>query len=209
VAFPKRLLNDEEELILDLRPHWIFMFLPSTALGAAIVIGIVLFVLRSDDGAGKYLPVPGIILLVLALIWFVAKYVVWRNTVFVLTSDRILTRRGVFAKRGVEIPLERINTVFFNQRIFERIVGAGDLGIESAGERGTESFTNIRRPAVVQREIYVAMENNENRKFDRIGSHDGSDFSVGEELERLHALKEKGALSEAEYEAQKARLLSS
>ena len=45
--------------------------------------------------------------------------------------------RGVLAKQGIEIPLERVNTVFFNQAIFERMLGAGDLTIESGGETGT------------------------------------------------------------------------
>ena len=33
-----------------------------------------------------------------------------------------------------------------------------------------QTFSNIRRPDVVQREIYVQMEDNENRKFDRIAA---------------------------------------
>ena len=119
--------------------------------------------------------------------------------------------RGVLTKAGIEIPLERINTVFFNQRIFERMVGAGDLGIESAGERGSETFENIRKPAIVQREIYVQMEANENRKFDRVGQGHGyapaPELSAVEQLERLHALYEKGALTAAQYEAEKARVL--
>jgi hypothetical protein len=82
---------------------------------------------------------------------------------FVLTTDRIISRRGFLHKEGTEIPLERINTVFFHQRILERMVGAGDLTIESAGERGSETFSDVRRPSVVQKEIYVQMEENENR----------------------------------------------
>jgi uncharacterized membrane protein YdbT with pleckstrin-like domain len=143
-------------------------------------------------------------------VWFVFRLLGWINTNFVLTSDRVITRRGVLTKAGIEIPLERINTVFFNQRIFERLVGAGDLGIESAGERGNETFENIRKPAIVQREIYVQMEDNENRKFDRI-SHGGGGggLSRAEQLERLHSLYERGGHTPAEYEAEKARVLGS
>lgn len=215
MAFPRKLLNHGEELILDLRPHWLAMAVPSLALAGAIVLGIAVPVAGPDGGVGRVLSLLALLVLLAALVWFLVRLLGWINTNFVLTSDRIITRRGVLTKAGIEIPLDRINTVFFNQRIFERMVGAGDLGIESAGERGNETFENIRKPAIVQREIYVQMEANENRKFDRIGQgHGGPGFapqpqalSSVEQLERLHALYEKGALTAAQYEAEKARVL--
>ena len=103
-----------------------------------------------------------------AVVWFVFRYAEWVTTNFVVTTDRVIYRSGVLAKHGIEIPLERINTVFFDQSIFERVLGRGRPAIESAGETGTE-FSDIRRPSFVQNEIYRQMEENENRKFDRIG----------------------------------------
>jgi uncharacterized membrane protein YdbT with pleckstrin-like domain len=202
VAFPRKLLNDTEELVLDLRPHWLAVALPTLLLVLAIVVGLVAALLSW--------PVPllwvALVLIVVALANFLIKLLGWSNTNFVLTSDRVITRRGVLTKSGIEIPLERINTVFFDQRFFERIVGAGDLAIESAGERGSETFENIRKPAIVQREIYVQMEDNENRKFDRVRGPAAA-ASSADELARFYALLQQGAISPAEYEAQKARLL--
>ena len=57
-------------------------------------------------------------------------------TYFVVTSRRVIYRSGVVSKRGVEIPLERINNINFHQRLIDRIIGAGDLDIESAGKDG-------------------------------------------------------------------------
>ena len=202
MAFPRKLLNDTEELVLDLRPHWLAVALPTLLLVLAIVVGLVAALLSW--------PVPllwvALVLIVVALANFLIKLLGWSNTNFVLTSDRVITRRGVLTKSGIEIPLERINTVFFDQRFFERIVGAGDLAIESAGERGSETFENIRKPAIVQREIYVQMEDNENRKFDRVRGPAAA-ASSADELARFYALLQQGAISPAEYEAQKARLL--
>jgi uncharacterized membrane protein YdbT with pleckstrin-like domain len=204
VAFPRKLLNDREELVLDLRPHWLAIAMPTLALFAACVLGIIAAVLSW--------PVPllwiALLLIVLALVNFLVKLLGWSNTNFVLTSDRIITRRGVLTKSGVEIPLERVNTVFFNQRLFERMVGAGDLAIESAGERGTEKFDNIRKPAIVQREIYVQMEENENRKFDRVRAPESmAGLSPVEQVERLHGLLQQGAITPDQYEAEKTRIL--
>src|SRR5690606_41281848 len=76
-----------------------------------------------------------------------------------------------------------------------------------AGEHGLQTFENVRNPIRVQQALYQEMEDNENRKFDRARGPVQS--SVADELEKLAALRDRGALSEAEFEAQKARLLSS
>ena len=108
-------------------------------------------------------------------LWFLFEWVKWSTTNFVLTTDRIITSEGFIAKKGMEIPLDRVNTVIFNQSVFERMVGAGDLGIESAGEQGNQHLSDIRKPAIVKNEIYRQIEANENRKFDRMRSGPGAD----------------------------------
>ena len=70
----------------------------------------------------------------------------------------MIYRTGVISKRGVEIPLERINNINFHQRLIDRIIGAGDLDIESAGKDGQSHFDFIRHPDGVQHEIYRQME---------------------------------------------------
>ncbi len=205
MAFPRKLLNEDEELVLDLRPHWLVLVLPSLALFGACALGIIVALSSLPTAA----VLGALVLVVVAAVWFVLRLLGWNNTNFVLTSDRIVSRRGVLTKSGVEIPLERINTVFFNQRFVERLVGAGDLGIESAGERGSETFDNIRRPAIVQREIYVQMEANENRKFDRVRHPGPAALSPVEQVEKLHALLQQGAITPEQFEAEKARILGS
>jgi len=144
------------------------------------------------------------------LVWFGLRYARWATTHFVVTSDRLIYRHGVLSKHGVEIPLERVNTVFFSQSILERVVGSGDLVIESAGEMGRQSFANVRKPSAVQNEIYRQMEANENRKFDRIGRVGGGGSpgaSVPEQIAQLDALRQQGVLTDAEFQAKKAELL--
>lgn len=204
MAFPRKLLNEREELVADLRPHWIFLAPSVTLLVVAIVAGIV--TLRYVDN--KILQVLVGVLVLASLVYFGLRWAVWATTNFVLTSDRIVSRRGVISKQGIEIPLERVNTVFFHQGVFERIIGAGDLTIESAGERGSETFEDIRRPAALQREIYVQMENNENRRYDRMGAGGGASLSVAEQLEKLHQLMSQGALTPEQFENEKQKLLA-
>jgi uncharacterized membrane protein YdbT with pleckstrin-like domain len=205
VAFPQKLLNDGEQVALDLRPHWWFMAEPTAALVGSILLGVI--ALQSDIDALKYVCA---VLLLFCLGWFGIRYAKWSTTNFVVTSDRVIHRYGVVAKHGIEIPLERINTVFFNQSIFERLLGAGDLGIESAGERGAETFEDVRKPAIVQNEIYRQMESNSNRMHGgrQQAPTQESALSIPEQIEKLDELRKRGVISEQEFAAKKADLLN-
>ena len=215
MAFPRNLLNGEEELVLDLRPHWFYLAAPMAAAVGAVVIALV--VLVGLDPSGTVDSIATIVLVgavLITLAWLAWMYMKWNTTMFVLTSDRLITRSGVLSKQGVEIPLERINTVFFKQSVFERILGSGDLAIESAGESGSESFSNIRKPSIVQKEIYVQMEANENRKFDRMRGHAGpadatahQPHTIPQQIDQLSELHQRGVLSDAEYQRKKSELL--
>jgi uncharacterized membrane protein YdbT with pleckstrin-like domain len=212
VPFPRRLLNDNEEIVLDLHPHWWFFAWPLLALLGAIALGLWLF---GGTDINAFQVSAGIVILV-ALAWFGWRYLRWVTTNFVVTTDRLIYRHGVLSKHGIEIPLDRVNTVFFRQSIFERIVGSGDLVIESAGEMGRQAFSNVRHPSAVQNEIYRQIEANENRKFDRVGmsaaaghaaAERSQNGSIGDQIRELDELRKQGLLSEQEFAVKKQQLL--
>ncbi len=202
MAFPSRLLNQGEEMILDLRPHWSFFALP------AIVLVVALGVLLALSAAGwpEWLQVVAAVATLAALVRFVIRYARWASTNFVITSDRLIHRRGVIAKEGIEIPLERVNTVFFRQSVLERVLRCGDLVIESGGERGRQAFSDIPRPSLVQNKIYRQIEDNQQRMVSGRDRPSGG-LSLVEQLERLDELCRRGVLTRAEFEAEKAQLL--
>jgi uncharacterized membrane protein YdbT with pleckstrin-like domain len=202
VAFPPNLLNADEQIVLDLRPHWWYFARQGAALVVAIAIGVLclLFLPRPVQLAAA-------VLLAGTLLWFLWTYLVWTNLNFVITTDRLIDRKGVFNRQGIEIPLERVNTVFFHQNLFERMIGSGDLVIESASEQGAQPVPNIRQPLRVQNEIYKQMERNENRKFDRVGSNAGSNQSIPDQIAKLAELHRQGVLTDAEFQAKKQQLL--
>jgi uncharacterized membrane protein YdbT with pleckstrin-like domain len=210
VAFPRRLLNDNEDIVLDLHPHWWFFAPPLLALVAVTAIGI--WVWGATDV--PWLQVPVAVMILGFLVWFGQRYTRWRNINFVVTTDRLIYRHGVLAKHGIEIPLDRVNTVFFRQSVFERMVGSGDLVIESAGEMGRQAFSNVRHPSGVQNEIYRQIEANENRKYDRVGQSvasnaaaDEHDGSIPSQIRELDELRRQGLLTDAEFAAKKQQLL--
>lgn len=202
MPYPKKLLNDYETVALDLHPHWWYFAEPVLALVGSVVFGIMVRVLLNGDDE-TFLTWVSIVLIVASAVWLAVRYAKWANTNFVITSDRIIFRSGVVAKSGIEIPLERVNNVLFNQSLFERLLGAGDLLIESGGEAGQQRFTDVRRPERVQNLIHAQMEVNEARRFGTPVS--GTD--VASQLEKLEGLLERGTLTQAEFDEQKRRLL--
>jgi membrane protein YdbS with pleckstrin-like domain len=213
MPYPQDALHPSEDLILDLHPHW-WYFAKSAAAGVVAVL-VALFVLAQGWDWAK---IPVALFLLGTLIWFLERYIRWISTHFVLTSDRVIYRSGVIAKRGIEIPLERINTIFFHQRIFERMLGLGDLEIESASKDGAQRFEDIKNPSKVQNEIYQQMESNEVKQANRISGAinfagaqvagaQPAPANVPEQIAQLAALRDQGHITPEEFETKKAELL--
>lgn len=205
MTFPRKNLNEGETIALDMHPHWWYFAEPAFSVVGSIALGI--WVATLDEGALKTL----LRWLVLALLvgtglWLLFRAATWRTTNFVITSQRIIFRQGLIAKRGMEIPLDRLNNVNFNQGVFERMLGAGDLLIESGGEDGQQRFTDIKDPAGVQNLLHSEVEKLRNRKGGGFAAPAAA-MSVPEQLERLEGLLERGSITQEEFDSQKAKLL--
>ncbi len=206
MPFPKKNLNANETIALDMHPHWWYFAEPAWSLFGSIVLGIIVLT-QTDAGTGarKGVGTLALVLLVGTAIWLVIRYLKWLTTNFVITSNRLIFRQGVIGKSGVEIPLERVNNVNFNQSVFERILGAGDLLIESGGEDGQQRFTDIRRPAQVQNLIHAQMEGHYQRRAGYTANAPTGDIS--EQLQRLEGMLQRGTLTQEEFDVQKGKLL--
>lgn len=198
MPFPRKLLNEGEDIVLDLHPHWWYFVKPVVVLVAGIVGAVAL---RDVDAAR----IAFLVVIVVAAVWLAVVYAKWATTNVVVTTDRLIHRVGVLGKQGKEIPLERVNDIAVSQTFFERLIGSGDVTIESGGERGQQVFTDIPKPFLVQNVIYTEME--------RAGARDAArasgsrELSIPEQLEKLDELRQRGVITQAEFDAKKAQLL--
>ena len=201
MPYPAKLLNPDESVALDLNPHWWYF---AESVSSFAVSGILWLFVFGQDERKSYLTYPIGVIALAALVWVIVRYLKWRTTYFVITSDRLIYRNGVIGKSGIEIPLERVNNVNFKQGIFERMIGAGDLLIESGGEDGQQRFTDVSHPDKVQNLIHMQMEDNQKRSFS-VNVTGGND--VATQLEKLEGLRDRGSITAEEFESQKRRLL--
>lgn len=209
MAFPKGLLADHEKVVFDLQPHWVAVVPQVIWTVLLAVVWVVANRLISEDlSYATNLKIGiAVVVLILWVIFAVTPFLRWKFTHFVLTSDRLITRNGIIAKHSKEIPLERINDVAFSQSVFERMLGAGDLMIESAGERGQNRITNVRKPEAVQLMIYKTTEENNARMMNPSAAPAAAPPSIPEQIEALARLKDQGSVTEEEFNAKKAELL--
>ncbi len=212
MPYPTNLLNDGEEIVLDLKPHWMYV-VPTIVVAVAATIAML--VLWAMTGWGWM----GIATLVVALLLGVnasQRWARWATTSFTITTDRVIFRQGLVSKNGVEIPLERVMNVNFNQSIWERMIGAGDLLIESGGRDGQSRFSDVRKPELVAKELHN-QTNRYTREPRAVIPQSGSDLPPpppapaadhADQLAKLHDLLTRGAITQAEYDTKKAELLN-
>lgn len=145
--------SHDEVLVLDLHPHWWRFVKP------VVVIIVTLAALanthRIPNNFLKDLAlITAQVLAILAVLNLALQSLKWYRTHFVLTSQRIIFQSGVIARKRVEISLHKINVVNFHQSVFERLINAGDIVIETGAEEGVETFIDVRDPQNVQAYIH-------------------------------------------------------
>jgi uncharacterized membrane protein YdbT with pleckstrin-like domain len=220
MPFPERLLYDDETVALDLRPHW-WSFSRQILTAVPLLVLVVGVVSIQSDDVRNVVRWPVAALVLLWAAWLGNEYLRWLRTSFVVTDQRVLSRAGVLGRRGVEIPLVEIANITYHQGIWERVIGAGDLDVESAGEEGDAVFRDVRHPDDVQHEIYRQMEELV-RRHARAGADEigeavvralgdrgapaGGD-DVADRVDQLARLRDQGHISPDEFERRKNRLL--
>jgi uncharacterized membrane protein YdbT with pleckstrin-like domain len=190
-------LAEGETIVLDVRPHWKFLVVPAATVVvvtagaiAAVVVGVPRWVHWVAAAA-----------VLAALLWLVARYLGWVTTRLIVTDRRIIERRGIIGRSGREIPMAALSDIGFRQGLLDRVIGCGDVLIESAGRDSQEVFPDLGRPAHLQSEIYAQMQRSR-------AAPSAAQASIPEQIDQLDRLRQRGVISEAEFAAKKADLLN-
>jgi uncharacterized membrane protein YdbT with pleckstrin-like domain len=165
-GIPKRLLGEDESVVMALRPHWKELIWPTLVL--LIVSPLVTYgaTVVPDGSAQTPLRIAaiavGALILLRLTLW---PFLQWLTTTYVVTDRRVITRVGVIARHGRDMPLSRINDVSFeHSSVLERMLGCGTLTVESAGERGQLVMRDVPGVEEVQRDVYRLAEDDEERR---------------------------------------------
>jgi len=204
MTYPEKFLTEGETVVTQFRPHWRLLAIPVLWVIAGIAAIILAYQVIPGEGAVDLIITIAVVLALVPLA--IAPFVRYWFTAYVLTNERLITRSGVIARSGIEIPLENITNVVFNQTILERVLKSGDLLIESAGESGQSRFADIPQPEQFQSLLYKVREDREDAHRSKAATPTpGGDAT--ERLRRLAQLHDDGVISDDEFAEKRQALL--
>ncbi len=160
-------LTGDEQRVLLLYPHWKTLIGPA-ALAVIVVAAalVVEAVIPAGQAAGVERLVVAAIAILALMLWLMVPILRWRTTTYELTTRRLRVREGILTRRGRDIPLARINDVSFRKGPLDRLLGSGQLVVESAGEHGQIVLGDIPRVEVAQATLFQLVEQ-EQRRLER------------------------------------------
>ena len=165
MAYPDQLLADDERVVKHLHPHWITLLVPTVLLLVIVGLASFLTAIAPSGGAQDIVRIVVVALAVVAaVVVALIPYLRWRTTHYVLTTHRLMTRVGILSHTGRDVPLNRINNAMYEQSFWERIINSGTLVVESAGEDGQQTFTNIPDADQTQQLINRLVEGDHDRR---------------------------------------------
>lgn len=94
----------------------------------------------------------------LYLPWFVVRIVQNRFTKWVLTNRRVIAMSGVLSQQTSTLGLERIQEVQHTRTIWDRLIGTGNLVIETASDDRPVHIGFIREDAEFRDALSAAVE---------------------------------------------------
>jgi membrane protein YdbS with pleckstrin-like domain len=158
VPISRRLLDDGEEVLVDLRPHWLFLFGPLVCTLVAVAAAVTVAVAFPKAP----LAVAWLLAAAVALpaLWLAFRLARWFATSLVVTSERLVLRTGVMTRDLVQIRLARIAEVHARQGLLQRLLGTGRLVVEVYDGARPLFIDDVRRPRALQRVI--------NRRLDEL-----------------------------------------
>lgn len=145
-------IKEKETVFFTTREHWYFLLVPFFISTVFIILSIYLFV----TGVSAIIP---LILLLLSLSFLVYKVYERKYNIWVVTSLRLIDEEGVFAVKVRESPIDKINNVTYNQSLLGRLLGFGNVEIQTAAEQGATIYVGLASPKQLSDALTTAQEN--------------------------------------------------
>jgi uncharacterized membrane protein YdbT with pleckstrin-like domain len=157
--------------------------------------------------------------LALSTVCFLFYKILERNyNTWIVTNLRVIEETGIFTRITMECPLDKINNVSYSQNIWGRLFGFGNVVIQTAAQHGATIYYNVEHPQLLKETITIMQEEyrrsgwkEQTLAIANMFTHENKNIpsiSVGSEIEKLFELKQKGILTETEYNSLKYKVLA-
>ena len=196
------MLGQNEEILLITRQHG---FVLTSMILAEIAVTVAVIVFGTIATVNNPLAALAYLLILIPLGSMVHDILVWYNRQYIVTNRRVIQINGVINKNVVDSSLEKVNDVKMTQSFLGRFFDYGDVEIMTASELGVNLFKRIGNPV----QFKTAMLNaKEKMGFDEVGERPKRAENIPALIAELNGLRQKGILTEAEFQQKKAELLA-
>jgi uncharacterized membrane protein YdbT with pleckstrin-like domain len=201
----KTQLKKDEKIIMETKPHWLTLVGPFLLMLIGSIIGIVI---------GSY----GLLIGLVLVGYFIYKIIQRNNNLWTVTNLRVIDEYGVFSNNTKESPLDKINNVSYLQSFLGKIFGYGNVQIQTAAEIGSTTYFAVENPKELKDTITLMQEEYKQNQIKKQANEFASAIAAGQqnnktdvaaELEKLYELKQKGILTDEEYNNRKTKILNS
>ena len=222
MSYADSLMAKQEQILYRGRQHWLAPVSDGLRPIVLVLAGLVIFFLavfiKASGFFWQIMAGLSAVLLVVGLVWLVIVYLTWRSEEYLITTRRVLKVEGVLDKKSGDSSLDKINDAVLKQGLLARMLHYGDLEILTANEEGIDRYEMLAHVV----EFKKAMLNAKNQLEDGLrrpalasvapvpsasSATATSSDDVTVTLSKLADLRDKGAITPAEYEAKKAELL--
>lgn len=165
MGFSTRGFSDDEDIELELHPHWVVFVKPSAAMLLGLILAIAsIRITETNEWYETMLRYASLLFAASCSIRLIGRIFAWSTTHFVVTTERVIYQRGLFGRQRLEIPLQRVNNVLFEQNFLERLLNSGDVIVESGADDRYVVFNGTPDPELVQSKIQRAVRVHSRRR---------------------------------------------
>ncbi len=207
-TYVESLLGQHEKIILVTRQHWFVL-----ARAIFLEITLILIIFATTIAAAIFFPpfaaliaAIGFVLLLIPIATMTIDILNWANRQFIITNRRVIQISGIFNKSVIDSNLEKVNDVKMEQSALGRLFGYGDIEILTASELGVNLFKRIDEPIRFKTAMLNAKEYIERQALSE--ANDSIPDNIPAMIERLDQLRQRGVLTDEEFQNKKAELLA-
>jgi uncharacterized membrane protein YdbT with pleckstrin-like domain len=223
MSYAETLLAKDEHIVYEGRQHWLAPLSDALRPIVLILVGLLLLVFQINFGPKDIIATVWTalwaVLLVVGLIWTGIIYASWKAQGYIVTTRRVLKVEGLFDKKTGDSSLDKINDAVLKQGIWARIFHYGDLDILTANDDQIDHYQMLAHVVDFKKAMLNAKNDLEDGHRGSVAqasvsapvstgtSKASTSDDVTATLSKLADLRDKGAITPAEYEQKKAELL--
>lgn len=232
MGYVESLMGKNEKILIIERQHWttlLMSFLINLFLVAVILALYAVLGNYVNNQGLSFLPIVRSILL-FALLFPVGRFgwnfIQWEAEQYLVTSHRVMQTEGIVNKKTTDSSLEKVNDIVLTQSFLGRILGYGDLEIVTGSDLGVNLLKRLAHPITFKTTLLDAKAAMHDPDIEDLRQHAvpvagglmgtkpptattaGDDEDPLKRIAELDNLRKSGAISDAEYQSAKAKLLS-